>query len=189
MSEESPVFGNVDETRKVFKTSDAKNLTQACENALLTIAGWNDDKPKGFVPEAAELLAHGIREFLTKQTFTVTEFKAAVELDSFETSMFFQADIGLPYQGQTASWPGGSPGPLQPVTIPPTKGVVKVNKINFTKDGSSAMAGNLTAVGYAYINSTQKPPVKQTTDIKWNNFTKVQLNPDEIVWYGNEENV
>jgi len=146
------------------------------------------DGEKVNIPQLADKLVDAFKKFLSEQTWEITEFKAFVELDQFETTDTLAADIGIPFNGQTASWPGGATGPLQPVAIPKTTGVVSVPKIVFTKEGTNKpfKGGSLNAVGYAYLgNPIDKPKstrfdTKSITGDGWNDFAKVKINIDDI---------
>ena len=146
------------------------NLQKACEDALGTDAvdGGNCEKlAKGY--------SDAIVDWITSQTFRITEMKAILEVEKMTTTAPYQADVlptvmvapGLPTAGSPAAQATVSPGPLQG-----GKAGVLVPKVNFSKTGGQG--GALQTKGYSYIGNN---PVGETNEKK----TKVKLLKEDLV--------
>ena len=114
------------------------------------------------ITELAQDLSDAIVNWVTAQTFTITEMKASLELE----------DLKCLAPGAIQILPGiataGPPG--APVTITPGNSA----PINLAK-------GVMIATGHAYVGMPAiKVPGGDTKD-KWNSFTKVKLDPNKVV--------
>ena len=146
------------------------NLQKACEEALGVDAvdGGNCDK-------LAQGQTDAIVDWITSQTFRITEMKAILEVEKMTTTAPYQADVlptvmvapGLPTAGSPSAQATVAPGPLQGGS----KGVL-VPKVNFSKTGGQG--GALQSKGYSYIGNN---PVGETNEKK----TKVKLLREDLV--------
>ena len=66
-------------------------LRSDIEDALFKSMGEPEDK--GNVPQLAEDIADAVIDFLTKQTFTITEMKSILEVEEISTTGPLQADV------------------------------------------------------------------------------------------------
>ncbi len=164
----------------------AKGLKEMCIDAAKTLLGNEKDmtaeKQKAINAFGTEL-SQGIIEWITQQTFTITDMKAAIRVDSIKTQGPLEADV-LPTT--TVTTPTGvgvlvtyGAGTLPGATITPgvgnvtmgTKGVL-IPKINLSHTGGQG--GLLTTAGFAYIGAN---PTGKTGE----NTTKVKLLRDNVV--------
>ena len=145
------------------------DLEQACIKNL-----GKDAVTTGNCPAVAQAQADAIVDWLTKQTFRITEMKAVTEIEKFQTTAPYPADVlptvmvapGVPTAGSPAAQATVAPGPLQG-----GKSGVLVPKVNFGKSGGQG--GALMSKGYAYIGSN---PLGETNEKK----TKVQLLKEDL---------
>tara|TARA_Y100000310_G_scaffold112561_1_gene111045 strand:+ start:1106 stop:1540 length:435 start_codon:yes stop_codon:yes gene_type:complete len=140
-------------------------LTTDIEKAFLKSMGDPDDK--GSAPELAQDLSDAIINFLTSQTFTITEMKSILEIEEMSTTGPLQADV-LPTVTVVA---GGIPGPGNVVNG--TKGVL-IPKVNYKKFGGQG--GAMKAVGHAYIGRNPVDTEESNEDL-----TKVKLLEENII--------
>tara|TARA_R100000152_G_C6744533_1_gene168223 strand:+ start:193 stop:696 length:504 start_codon:yes stop_codon:yes gene_type:complete len=164
----------------------AKGLKEICIKAAKTLLGNEEnmsaEKEKAINAFGNEL-SSGIIDWLTQQTFTITDMKAAIRVDSIQTQGPLTADV-LP--NTTVTTPAGvvtattyGVGTLPGVTINPgvgnvtmgTKGVL-IPKINLKHTGGQG--GLLTTSGHAYIGAN---PTGKTNE----NTTKVKLLRSNVV--------
>ena len=138
-------------------------LRSDIEDALFKSMGEPEDK--GNVPQLAEGIADAVINFLTKQTFTITEMKSILEVEEISTTGPLQADV------------------LQTVTTAPDaaggmvvqgKNGVLIPKVGLKKNGGQG--GAMKAVGYAY---TGRNPVD--TEETNEDLTKVKLLDENII--------
>jgi len=153
----------------------------------MPVATDDDVDTKNAMDDVVDKLADNLRDsiidFLTKQTFRITQMKAILEVEKIETMGPRFADV-LPIvqstvpPGQTTVGMSVSGGPTTGATSSPTvatvttgtKGVL-LPKLSLKKMGGQG--GVLTAQGNAYIGPN---PVGSTNEKK----TKVQLLKNEI---------
>ena len=160
-------------------------LKSDIQKALMKSLG-QDAVGEGNVPKLAQDLTDAIIKFLKKQSFRITEMKAILELEKFQTSSDLQADVlnsvtvattvapGIPTTAGSTLGPGTGNG-----NISNGKRGVKVPKLNFRGGQSkekSPQGGVLTARGHAYIGSN--PVVSGETNIR---NTIVKLLDEDIV--------
>ena len=110
----------------------------------------------------AEGIAGAVIDFLTKQTFTITEMKSILEVEEISTTGPLQGDV---LQTVTTAVGGN--------VVMGTKGVL-IPKINYKKFGGQG--GAMKAVGHAYIG--RNPIDNEETN---EDLTKVKLLKDNIV--------
>ena len=110
-------------------------LASDIEETLFKSMGEPEDR--GNVPELAQGIADAIINFLTKQTFTITEMKSILEVEEISTTGPLQADV-LPTVTTAA---GGN-------VVQGKNGVV-IPKVGLKKNGGQG--GAMKAVGYSYI--------------------------------------
>ena len=127
-------------------------------------------------------VTEAIKTFLAKQTWEITEMKAFVELDQIWTETPRTADI-ITAQGQTASWPAGVVGALQPVIIGNQKNVINIPKLRIEKTSDG-----MRAIGHAFLGnpSTDGPSLYSEFDTRgdgegWNQYAKVKINKTDMV--------
>tara|TARA_Y100000593_G_scaffold92908_1_gene185992 strand:+ start:336 stop:797 length:462 start_codon:yes stop_codon:yes gene_type:complete len=148
-------------------------LKSNLENACIKHLG-DDAVNSGNCSELAKDQTDAIVDWITKQTFRIVEMKAILEVEKFQTSAPYEADVlstvmASPGIGVMTSGGGGattSPGPLQGTQ----KGIL-IPKANFSKTGGTG--GALKSKGYSYIGNN---PVGETNEKK----TKVKLLKEDL---------
>ena len=145
-------------------------LTADIEKAFLKSIGVKEGGDDGEIPQLAKDLSEAIITFLTAQTFTITELKASLEVEEISTIGPLIADV-LP--SVTVATTGG-PGNV----LVGTKGVL-IPAIKMRKYGGQG--GMMTATGHAYVGKESRKVPKSDTIEEFNDFTKVQLDPDKVV--------
>ena len=134
-------------------------LKSDIKETILNSMGNPEDE--GNVDDLAQGLTDAIINFLTKQTFTITEMRATVELDGIRTT----APITLEPPGLTVVTPAG-PGSVAP-------GQPILNSLNLGNTGGQG--GVLETVGYAYLGKSS-PMGDDNSD-----ETQVKLISENIV--------
>ena len=152
-------------------------LKQKIQDAFAEAQELEQDDPLGNIPKLAQDITDAVVDFLTEQTFTITEMKASLEVEDMKTLTPQQADVlpvvmvqtGVPVVGSLGPGVTTAPGILQGgpkgVLIPP---------IDFQKKKG------LKAVGHAYVGREAAKVPGADTKEEWNNFTKVKLDPNKI---------
>ena len=135
-------------------------LTSDIEKVFLDSAG-NPEDP-GNIPQMAQGLANAVIDFLTKQTFTITEMKSILEVEEISTTGPLQADV-LPTVTTVA---GGN-------VVQGKNGVV-IPKLNFKK--FVGQGGVMKATGHAYIGRNPIDSEESNEDL-----TKVKLLDENII--------
>ena len=135
-------------------------LANDIEKVFLKTMGEPEDK--GNVPEMAQGLADAVIDFLTKQTFTITEMKSILEVEEISTTGPLQGDV-LPTVTTAA---GGN-------VVQGTKGVL-IPTVNLKKFGGQG--GAMKAVGHAYIGRNPVDSEESNEDL-----TKVKLLDENII--------
>ena len=135
-------------------------LRSDIEDALFKSMGEPEDK--GGVPQLAEDIANSVIDFLTKQTFTITEMKSILEVEEISTTGPLQADV----QTTVTTATGGN-------VVRGKNGVV-IPKVGLKKNGGQG--GAMKAVGYAYIGRNPVDSEESNEDL-----TKVKLLDENIV--------
>ena len=138
-------------------------LRSDIEDALFKSMGEPEDK--GNVPQLAEGIADAVINFLTKQTFTITEMKSVLEVEEISTTGPLQADV-LPTVITAPDASGGN-------VVQGKNGVV-IPKVSLKRDGGQG--GAMKAVGHAYIG--RNPIDNEETN---EDLTKVKLLDGNIV--------
>ena len=121
-----------------------------------------DDAQDNNLYNTAEGIANAVIDFLTKQTFTITEMKSILEVEEISTTGPLQADV-LP---TVTTAVGGN-------VVMGTKGVL-IPKVNFKKFGGQG--GAMKAVGHAYIGRNPVDSEESNEDL-----TKVKLLDENII--------
>ena len=137
----------------------------------------NGQPVEGNVDQLSEDLTNAIIDFLTKQTFTITEMKAILEVEELKTLGSYTADImptvmvsaGIPTAGSPVAQSTVAPGLL----MGGTKGVL-IPKVNFGKLGGQG--GAMQSKGHAYIGRNPIDGAETNED-----KTKVKLLDENIV--------
>jgi len=137
------------------------------KNAFLDSMGNPDDE--GNTDQLAEGLSDAIITFLTKQTFTITEMKAVLEVEELKTTAPTTADV-LPSVSTTGIGNAGAPV-ISQVTNG-TSGIL-IPKIGYNKNGGQG--GALLSKGYSYIG--RGAPQGETNE----DLTSVKLLKENIV--------
>ena len=135
------------------------SLTTDIENAFLKSMGRGAEDDKGNVPELAKDLSKAIVDFLKKQTFTITELKAPLQVEQIQINYGLQGDVLSSVTVTTSGGPGNVSIGKRGVAIP---------ALDLNKD--SGQGGKLYAVGHAYIGNNPVPNADTNEDT-----TKVKL--------------
>ena len=119
-----------------------------------------DAQQQAKIRQLSQGISNAIINFLTKQTFTITEMKATVELDGLRTTgpITTEAQITTAVAGSV-----GIATPGQPI----------LNSLNLGNTGGQG--GVLETVGYAYLGKSS-PKGEDNSD-----ETQVKLIPENIV--------
>jgi len=137
------------------------------KNAFLDSMGNPEDE--GNIDKLADDLTEAIITFLTKQTFTITEMKATLEVEELKTTTPVFADV-LPSVSTTGIGNAGAPVIGQ---VTSGKSGVLIPKISFNKNGGQG--GALLSRGYAYIG--RGAPQGETNE----DLTSIKLLRENIV--------
>ena len=121
-----------------------------------------DDVQDNNLYNTSEGIANAVIDFLTKQTFTITEMKSVLEVEEISTTGPLQADV-LP---TVTTAVGGN-------VVQGKNGVV-IPKVNFKKFGGQG--GAMKATGHAYIG--RNPVDNEETN---EDLTKVKLLDENII--------
>ena len=124
-----------------------------------------DDAQDNNLYNTAEGIANAVIDFLTKQTFTITEMKSILEVEEISTTGPLRADV-LP---TVTIVNGFGPGNV----VMGTKGVL-IPSINLKKFGGQG--GAMKAVGHAYIGRNPVDSEESNEDL-----TKVKLLDENII--------
>ena len=143
-------------------------LTRDIEKAYLDAMGNPEDK--GNIPQLAEGISNAIVNFLTKQTFTITELKSILEVEEISTTGPIQADV---LWNVTSTGIGNGGAPVTSTVVNGAKGVL-VPKVDLRKFGGQG--GSMKAVGHAYIGRNPIDNEESNEDL-----TKVKLLEENIV--------
>jgi hypothetical protein len=133
-------------------------LKSDIKETILNSMGNPEDE--GNVDDLAQGLTDAIINFLTKQTFTITDMKASIQIENLRTTAPITTE--LPLTTVTPVGPG-SAAPGQPI----------LNALNLGNTGGQG--GVLDTTGYAYLGKTT-PKGDDNSD-----ETSVKLLPDNIV--------
>ena len=121
-----------------------------------------DDVQANNLFNVSEGIANAVIDFLTKQTFTITEMKSILEVEEISTTGPLQADVSQTVVTAT----GGN-------VVQGKNGVV-IPKVSFKKNGGQG--GAMTAIGHAYIGRNPVDSDESNEDL-----TKVKLLDENIV--------
>ena len=138
-------------------------LASDIEQVFLDTMG--NPKDKGNIPGLAQGISNAIIDFLTKQTFTITEMKSILEVEEISTTGPLQADVSTNVTITNASGLGN--------VVNGTKGVV-IPTLNLKSGGGQG--GAMKAVGHAYIGRNPVDSEESNEDL-----TKVKLLDENIV--------
>ena len=133
-------------------------LKSDIKETILNSMGNPEDE--GNVDDLAQGLTDAIINFLTKQTFTITDMKASIQIENLRTTTPITTE--LPLTTVTPVGPG-SAAPGQPI----------LSALNLGNTGGQG--GVLDTTGYAYLGKTT-PKGDDNSD-----ETSVKLLPDNIV--------
>ena len=129
-----------------------------------------DDAQSNNLYGISEGIANAVIDFLTKQTFTITEMKSILEVEEISTTGALQGDV-LPTV--TTTGVGNLGVPVPSTVVNGTKGVL-IPKVDLKKFGGQG--GALKAVGHAYIGRNPVDNEEGNEDL-----TKVKLLEENIV--------
>ena len=156
------------------------NISDA-ENEQIELTDFQKEK----AAELAENLKEAFINFLVKQTFTIKEMKAILELETLKTTTTLQANVEdrvrvdagiiVSTAGTATAQTGTTTGPGFINRNSGRKGVT-IPKLNLGKD-TGTQGGRMSALGYAYIGPLS--PEGETNDRFDEN--KVQINREDIV--------
>ncbi len=145
-------------------------LGRDIENALLDVvesAGELDNVQKNNIQKLSVNLSRAIQDFITAQTFTITQMKAILEVEELTTATPLTADA-LPSITVVA---GGIPGPG--TVVNGTKGVL-IPPLALKRFGGQG--GVMKTKGYAYIGNNPVNPGETGETL-----TKVRLLKRNVV--------
>ena len=127
------------------------------------------EEPGPELQTLSEEIADAIANWITSQTFTITELKASLEVEDIK--------LTAPISANTLAPISGIPNAGGPVMIPPSP--LMLSPFNFSKMGGQG--GAMIATGHAYVGKkANKVPGGDTAE-EFNDFTKVKLDPDKVV--------
>ena len=135
-------------------------LASDIEQVFLDTMGNPEDK--GNVPGLAQGISNAIIDFLTKQTFTITEMKSILEVEEISTTGPLQADV----LQTVATATGGN-------VVQGKNGVV-IPTLNLKRGGGQG--GAMISVGHAYIGRNPVDSEESNEDL-----TKVKLLDENII--------
>ena len=144
------------------------NMSDA-ENEQIELTDFQKEKTN----ELAENLKEAFINFLVKQTFTIKEMKAILELETLKTTTTLQANVEDRVRidaGINVSTAGTAAAQTGTTTSP---GFINRNSGRDT----GTQGGRMSALGYAYIGPLS--PEGETNDRFDEN--KVQINREDIV--------
>ena len=121
-----------------------------------------DDVQANNLFNVSEGIANAVIDFLTKQTFTITEMKSILEVEEISTTGPLQGDVL-----QTVTTAAGG-------NVVMGKNGVVIPKVNFKKFGGQG--GAMKAVGHAYIGRNPVDSEESNEDL-----TKVKLLDENII--------
>tara|TARA_Y100001938_G_C7933590_1_gene350586 strand:- start:54 stop:488 length:435 start_codon:yes stop_codon:yes gene_type:complete len=110
----------------------------------------------------SEGIANAVIDFLTKQTFTITEMKSILEVEEISTTGPLQADV-LPNVTTAAGGP-----------VVQGKNGVLIPTVSLKKFGGQG--GSMKATGYAYVGRNPVDSEESNEDL-----TKVKLLEENII--------
>jgi len=170
------------------------NIKTAIETAM---GGELNAQQSKVIDKLSEGIKDAVIEFLTEQTFTITEMKASVEVEDIKTPSSLEGDVKEttlfgPYAPvidmikKIASLaPGGSglvgelESKIKSAIKPVASGGSSLPALDLAKTGGQG--GVLQSTGHAYIGIPSKIIPNSDTTEEENDFTKVKLLEDNIV--------
>ena len=144
------------------------------KKAFLTSMGNPEDE--GNIDGLSQDIVDAIIKFLTKQTFTVVELKAILEVEELSTTGPLQADVLPTVTTIVNGGMTGAPGPVvgaQGVVSKGKQGVL-IPKVDYSKNGGQG--GVMMSKGHAYIGRNPVDSSESNEDL-----TKVKLLEENIV--------
>tara|TARA_R100000664_G_scaffold16703_1_gene25522 strand:- start:141 stop:554 length:414 start_codon:yes stop_codon:yes gene_type:complete len=133
-------------------------LKSNIKQTILNSMGNPEDE--GNVDDLAQGLTDAIINFLTKQTFTITNMKASIQIENLRTTAPITTELPI----QTAGTPAAQ-------TAPPGQPILSALNLGNT----GGQGGVLDTTGYAYLGKIS-PKGDDNSD-----ETQVKLLPDNIV--------
>ena len=127
----------------------------------------------------AQDMTDGIKDFLTAQTWQITDLKAFVEIDELEIVEPQMANVMPSVQSIDIPYPAGTPAAAVPVPLNPSslQNGVLTHAFDIDKE-----FGNLQSTGYVYIG--EDPDSQEEFDVEdefgQREFTTVKLFRDDI---------
>ena len=144
-------------------------LKSEIEKAYIDSLGV-DPENSGNIPQLAEDLSNAITNFLLKQTFTITEMKAILEVEEMKTSTTLPADV---LAGRVKSLGTGYSGFQVQSTSTSGTQAVRIPALELRKFGGQG--GSMQSKGHAYIGNN---PIDSSETNERN--TKVRLLKQNI---------
>ena len=138
-------------------------LRSDIEDALFKSMG--EPETKGNLPQLAEDIADAVIDFLTKQTFTITEMKSILEVEEISTTGPLQANV-LPTVITAPDATGGN--------VVQGKNGVLIPTLSLKSNGGQG--GAMKAIGHAYIGRNPVDTEESNEDL-----TKVKLLDENII--------
>ena len=136
-----------------------------------------DSAQKSTLDRMSKDLSNAIIDFLTEQTWTITEMKALLEVEELKTSTDLQADVLANRLTTKVVGAVAAPGPIPPNTITGVSNsapkAVKIPALKLRKFGGQG--GSMRSKGHAYIGNN---PIDSAETNEGN--TKVKLLPSRV---------
>ena len=133
-----------------------------------------DQKQKRNLDRMSKDLSKAIIDFLTEQTWTITEMKALLEVEEIKTSTTLPADVLANRLRTTVSTAGSAAAQTGTGISQESPRAVRIPSLELRKFGGQG--GAMTAVGHAYIGRNPVDSEESNEDL-----TKVKLLDENIV--------
>ena len=153
----------------------AKDIQNVLEESMAPTADMGEEydltrEQKERIKNLAVNFTDVLINFLTKQTFTITEMKAILEVEEIKTAAPYTADV----QSTVMTNGIGNLGTPILSTVTMGKKGVLIPKVDFKKDGGQG--GMMKSKGHAYIGRNPVDGSATNEDL-----TKVKLLEENIV--------
>lgn len=158
-------------------------LSKEIENALAEGNGLQPSDDRGNLPKIANGIAQAVEKWLTKQTFTVTEFEGGVGIEEIQIKKPINLNVAIDpssiVAGGLAGTPvvAGTPCLPNPATFAINKGISIAKLMPQTLRSQDMEAwGKATLGNVPHVKGSQKA----NAEGKWNQVAKVRLDPSNV---------
>jgi hypothetical protein len=150
-------------------------LSKEIENALAEGNGLQTHQDRGNLPKIAKGIAKAVEKWLTKQTFTITEFEGGVGIEELRITKPINVNVAIDPSAFLAAHPGG---PLKPNPLVYARNQGVKSAVIPPKTWKSPV--DIVAWGKATLGDVphRKGSAKANADGKWNQVAKVKLDPN-----------